>query len=231
MSSLEVCILLEGGKIEKPVNIALSTNDRTAVAQSDYAELYAAHFEPSDGNTRCIDITIRDDTAVETDETFTLTLNSNDSAVHITSHSATVTIVDNDQAIIGFVHNSYTILEEVGQFEVEIQLLDGQNLERELIVYVESSDESALSMNGDYAAFRRALTFPQGSSPGTVLPVEIAILDDSLVEDLEYFSLHMGTSDHAVQLQTGKRNSTIYIKDDDCEFCSSNKINMTLYEF
>ena len=218
MSSLEVCILLEGGQLDRPVNIVLSSNDRTAVAQLDYAGLYTAGFELSDGNIRCVDVTIRDDTVVERDETFALDLSSNDTAVHVVSHSATVVIIDNDQVVVGFVHNSYTALEGIGQLEVGIQLLDGQNLEREIVIHVESSDESALSMNGDYAAFRRALTFPHGSSPGTVLPLEIVILDDNLVEDLEYFTLHMETADHAVQFQTGKQNSTIHIKDNDCEF-------------
>lgn len=224
MSSLEVCILLEGGQLDRPVSIALSSSDRTAVAQVDYARLYSADFEPSGGNTRCIDITIRDDTAVERDETFTLALNSNDTAVRIISDSATVKIIDNDQAVVGFMHNSYTALEGVGHLEVGIQLLDGQSLERELVVYVESNDESALSINGDYAAFRRTLTFPQGSSPGTVLPLEITILDDTVVEDLEYFTLHMGTTDHAVQLQTDKQNSKVSIKDDDCEFLQKYRI-------
>ena len=218
MSSLEVCILLKGGQLDRSVNIALSSNDRTALAQVDYAGLYTTGFEPDDGNTRCVDVTINDDAVVERDETFTLALTSNDTAVHIVSHSATVVIVDNDQAVIGFVHNSYTALEGIGQLEVGIQLLDGQSLEREIIVYVESSDESALSINGDYAAFGRALTFPQGSSPGTTLPLQISILDDSLVENLEHFTLHMGITDHAVQFQTDKQNSTIFIEDDDCEF-------------
>ena len=223
LSSLEVCILLEGGQLDRPVNISLSSNDRTAVAQADYARLYAAGFVPSDGNTKCVDVTIRDDAVVERDETFTLALTSNDTAVDIVSHSATVVIIDNDQAVVRFVHNSYTALEGVGQIEVGIQLLDGQSLDREIVVHVESSDESALSMNNDYAGFRRALTFPPGSLPGTVLPLEIVILDDNLVEDLEYFSLHMETTDHAVQFQTGKQNSTVYIKDDDCEFlCAHN---------
>lgn len=218
MSSLEVCILVEGGQLHRPINIALSSNDRTAVAQLDYAGLYLAEFTPSDGNMRCIDVTIRDDTVVERDESFILALNSSDRAVRIISDSATVTIIDNDQVIVGFMHNSYTVTEGVGHLEVGIQLLDGQSLEREIIVYVESSDESALSVNGDYAAFRRTLTFPQGSLPGTILPLEITILDDTMVEDLEYFTLRTGTTDHAVQHQTGKQNSTVYIKDDDCEF-------------
>lgn len=218
MSSLEACILLEGGQLDRPVNIALSSSDRTAFAQVDYTGLHTTVFEPTGGNSRCVDIKIKDDTVVERDETFTLALSSNDTAVHVVAHSATVVIIDNDQAVVGFVHNSYTALEGIGLLEVGIQLLDGQSLEREIVVYVESNDESALSINSDYAAFRRTLTFPQGSSPGAVLPLQIAILNDNLVEDLEYFTLHMGTTDHAVQFQVGKQNSTIFIKDDDCEF-------------
>ena len=217
MSSLEVCILLEGGQLDRPVNTALFSNDKTALAQVDYAGLYTTEFEPTD--RKCVEVTIKDDTLVERDETFTLVLSSNDSAVHIISHSATVTIIDNDQAIIGFVHNSYTTLEGIGQLEIGIQLLDGPSLEREIVVYVESSDESAVSINGDYVAFRRMLTFPQGSSPYIILPLDVAILDDNLVEGLEYFTLHMGTTDGTV---IGKQNSTIFIKDDDCELLHTN---------
>ena len=217
MSSPEVCILLEGGQLDRPVDITLFSSDRTAHAQADYARLFTTQFEPSDGNTHCVDIAIIDDSLVERNETFTLALISNDSAVSLTSQSATVVIIDNDQAMFGFVHNTYTVNEGGGQGEIAIQLLGGQSLEREIFVHLESSDGSAIATNSDYTAFRKALTFSPGSSPGTVESLVIDIFDDNLVEEVEYFTVHAVSMDSAVQFEVGKENATIFIKDNDCK--------------
>lgn len=53
-------------------------------------------FAPSDGDKKCVNVTIVDDSLVENNEEFSLTLTTSDSAVSLTSSEATVTIIDND---------------------------------------------------------------------------------------------------------------------------------------
>ena len=48
------------------------------------------------GFTICVNVAIVDNTVYETNETFTVSLSSNDSTLNITRDSAQVTIIDND---------------------------------------------------------------------------------------------------------------------------------------
>ena len=220
-SAFEVCAILKGGRLDRPVDVTLFSSDRTALAPSDYVRLSATNFGPSDGNAMCVDVTVIDDSLVERNETFTLALVSNDTAVYVTSQTTAVVIVDNDQVAFGFVHNTYTANEGQEQVEISIQLLGGQGLEREVVVSLESSDGTAVASSGDYVAFRKPLTFPQGSLPGTIVSLMVDIVDDNLVEDAEYFIVHSKSIDSAVRSEIGRENTTIFIKDDDCEFCRS----------
>lgn len=211
---LEVCILIEGGQLDRPVDIKLFSTDRTAFAQLDYVNLSATKFEPDVGNIMCRNVSVIDDLLLERNETFTLVLLSNDTAVHISHQTATVVIIDDDQVTFGFSHNTYTASEGKGQLEISIQLLGGQGLEKDVTVYLESSNENTTASTDDYMHFRKALTFPQGSLPNTTLSVLIDILDDDLVEEIEYFTVHMESTDidSAVQSQI---NATVVIEDDD----------------
>ena len=218
----EVCIFVKGGQLDRPVDLTLFSTDGTAITKSDYVGLSPVVFEPGDGENICLDIKIINDLVVERNETFTLTLVSNDTALHVISQNATVVIIDDDQVTFSFVQSTYTVSEEKEQLEISIQLLGGQGLDREIVLHLESSDGTASS--DDYTAFNKALTFPRGSLSDTILPFVINIHDDSFVEEVEFFTVQIMSTDSAVQSQITKDSVTIFIEDNDCKF--PRKINL-----
>lgn len=74
-----------------PATLATVDFDYTSVS-SDVVFMSGS----TDGDTRCVDITIEDDEALEINETFTLALTSSDPNVMFGQDMTTVIIVDND---------------------------------------------------------------------------------------------------------------------------------------
>ena len=71
----------------------------TATGGSDYTSVSSNEVFPSgstDTDTRCVNITLEDDEALERDETFTVTLTTSDPNVMLGQDVTTVTVVDND---------------------------------------------------------------------------------------------------------------------------------------
>ena len=56
-------------------------------------------FSPTTNSTQCFEITRPDDTILEEDETFTMTLSSDDEGVLLTSDTLTIQIQDDDSEI------------------------------------------------------------------------------------------------------------------------------------
>ena len=70
-----------------------------ALADSDYNSISSSMVFPAgstDNATRCVGITVIDDSALEGDQTFTVTLTTSDPGVILGTNIATITIIDND---------------------------------------------------------------------------------------------------------------------------------------
>jgi chitinase len=81
----------------KPVSVAFATADGTATAGSDYvAASGSLTFRPGE-KSKTVDVTINGDTAIESDETFTVTI-SNPTNATLVDGSATGTIRNDDLA-------------------------------------------------------------------------------------------------------------------------------------
>ena len=74
-----------------PYNPATIDSDYTSVSSD---EVFTTGS--TDNDTRCVNITIEDDEALERDETFTVTLTTSDPNVMLGQDMTTITIVDND---------------------------------------------------------------------------------------------------------------------------------------
>ena len=81
------------------VQVTYATSDGTATAPSDYTSTSATLTIPAGSTTGTILFPISGDTAVETDETFTVTLSAPQNAT-IADGSATVTITNDDTAAV-----------------------------------------------------------------------------------------------------------------------------------
>lgn len=90
----------------------------------------------------CTSFVAIDDSSVEAEETFQLTLSSDDPAVVLERSSVTVVIEDNDQVTVGMVKESYEVAEEGRAIEVCARL--NGTTEKEIVVAMFTESSTAL---------------------------------------------------------------------------------------
>lgn len=215
VSQLTVCLILQGGRLDRDVNVTLSTRPGTAQANADYSiDMFTIDFLPTDSiNLTCVDIAITDDEVVERNESFALFLSTTESAISLSPNVATVTIIDNDRITLALSRNNIMVQESARDLEIVVELFG--DLQREVVVLLESMDGTASFLHGDYAGFSEILTFHPGSETGSVISYTATLEDDHAVEDLEYFIVHATSLDDQVQFEPQRENITIYIEDND----------------
>ena len=215
VSHLTVCLTLQGGRLDRDVNVTLSTRTGTAQANADYStEVVTIDYLPTDSiNLTCVNIAITDDKVVERNESFALFLFTMESAVILSPSVSTVTIIDNDRITLALSRNHITVQESARDLEIVVELFG--DVQREVVVLLESMDGTASFLQGDYAGFSEVLTFNPGSKTGSVVSYTATLEDDHAVEDLEYFTVHATSLDDQVQFEPQRENITIYIEDND----------------
>ena len=211
-SQIEICIVLQSGHLDRPLNLLVSTSDYSAQTPMDYTELRL--MTTLNGAKKCIDVGVVDDQYVENNDSFLLTLNSSDISVSL-SLPVIVTIINDDHATIGFQQSQYTIFESSGHLDLVIELTGF--LEKNISLTVESQDQKASVNRGDYTAISESLVFPSGSMTGSALTLTIDIGDDNFVEEEEYFIISLRSLDVDIQVEETKKNALIFIEDDDCK--------------
>lgn len=219
LSHLTVCLRLQSGRLDRDVNVTLSTSAGTALANADYStDVGTIDFLPTDShvNLTCVDIAITDDKVVERNESFALFLSTTDSAIALSPNVTTVTIIDNDKITLALTRNHVTVQESARELEIVVELFG--DLQREVVVLLESVDGTASFMRGDYAGFSELLTFHPGSRTGAIVSYTAILEDDHAVEDLEYFAVRATSLDEQVQFEPHRGNITIYIEDNDGKY-------------
>ena len=109
--TVEVCVVLTG-TIERNVSVTISTSDGSTIGRPTFVYYFQLHFSTAPdvytstetdltftpGRDRlCVNIPIGNNTVVERNENFTVTVTSNDPSVQIEPNSnSTATIVDDD---------------------------------------------------------------------------------------------------------------------------------------
>ncbi len=215
-SYLTVCLRLQGGILDRAVNVTLSTRAGTALANADYStDVVTIDFLPADTNVNltCVDIVITDDKVVERNESFALFLSTTEPTITLSPNMTTVTILDNDKITLALSQSLVTVQESARDLEILVELFG--DLQREVVVLLESMDGTASFLRGDYASFSELLTFRPGSRTGSVVSYTATLEDDHAVEDLEYFVVHATSLDEQVQFEPHRENITIYIEDND----------------
>ena len=97
---VNICAVLMG-EIAREVRVYITTNEGIALNGSDYINILEEErvFQPStapDGLGVCWNITLQDDDVLEANETFSVTLTTNDTDVSLSGGTATVMVVDDD---------------------------------------------------------------------------------------------------------------------------------------
>ncbi len=166
------------------VSVQFATADGSATARADYTPVSTAVvFAPGEVE-KTVGIPILEDDLVEGDESFTVRLSSPTNA-EIGTGTATVTIRDNDSLSELAIADSDVVTEGDGTASVDVTLFPARSAE----VAVDWSTEDGTAVAGaDYETGSGTVVFAPGE---TRKSVELAVIDDDLVEAEEVFHVRL----------------------------------------
>ncbi|MBI5674697.1 MAG: DUF4214 domain-containing protein, partial [Nitrospirae bacterium] len=171
------------------VTVNYATADGTATADSDYTAVSGTlTFNPGD-MSKTINVPIINDTAVEGNENFTVTLSSPSNATIGTPATHTYTINDNDSyGSIQLSSATYSVTENIGTVTI-IATRSGGSSGAVGISY-ETSDETA-EAGFDYTSASGTLSWADGDSSNKTFTVDI--INDTLLEVDETFTVTLSS--------------------------------------
>ncbi|MGH2757751.1 MAG: Calx-beta domain-containing protein, partial [Actinomycetota bacterium] len=186
-----------------------ATSNGSASAGSDYTNTSDTLIFTAGETSENISVPITNDTATESNETFTVTLSSPTGASLGTPSSSTVTIVDDDgtTAVLGFSASAYSVDEDGGSVTITVKR-SGSETGSKSVNYA-TSDGSAAA-GSDYTATSGTLTF---TDPDTSMTFVVPISDDPSVEGDETVTLALSGATNGAVL--GTTPATLTIADDD----------------
>ena len=197
------------------VSVAYATSDGTATAGLDYVATSGTLVVPAGESAATILVPILRDAVGEVAETFTLALSGPTNAA-VPTGPATATISDNDETVDGDgIVDGMAVLAianagaaEGGAdvtFTVTLSAISG----KEVSVGYGTVDGSAVA-GEDYVAASGVLVIPAGESAATIT---VAVLDDTLDEDDETFTLAL--SDPTGATAPADPATAVIVDDDD----------------
>ena len=190
-----------------PVTVDYITSDQSATASFDYTAhpLTTLTFNPGE-TTKTIDVVLLDDSDVEGDETFAVTL-SNPSGASISVAEGIGTITDSEPLPLITVADTATT-EAPGATAVFAVAMSTASTQPVTVDYV-TTDGSATAAADYVAAGPATLTF----NPGEVAKnIVVSVLDDALIESAETFNLVLSNPTRAA---FGDASAVATINDDE----------------
>ena len=176
-----------------PVSIGYFTTDNTAQSGTDYVPVANTLFFADGVSSRTITIPIVDDTAVQGDASFTLTLiNPAGGAVIGSPNAAVVNIVENDSAFI--FDSPFSAAENSGSATITVRRVGNQDVAAS--VDYATSDGTAIA-GADYTAVSGTLSFNPGQQTATF---QVPLTDDRVEEPTETVSLLLSNPSGLAQL-------------------------------
>ena len=187
----------------------VSTADGTAFSPDDYTAVTSqtVSFAGNAGEQQTVSITLKSDTSIEGDESFTVSMsNPSNSEVLDISDNATVTITDDDTATLTIADRT---VNEGDNVTLTLSLSSAPALP--WTVVVSTVDGSAVAgSSGDYTSFSETVSFGFGVTSKTI---SIASIEDNLAEDNETFVVRLDNS--SVSSVNITDNATVTIIDDE----------------
>ena len=200
------------GQSTETVTVTYGTSNGSAIADSDYmARNGTLVFQPGQ-QAKTIAVAVSDDTLLEGNETFTVSLSDPPNAT-LLKGVGTATIVDNDgnQTPPGpptLAIYDVTVTEGSGSAVFRVSL----NTESTEVVTVDySTFDGTATAGSDYRATGGTLTFEPGDTRKTVT---VPVLDDSDVEGNETFKVRLSDARNAT---LGDQEATGTIRDDESD--------------
>ncbi|HLL15811.1 MAG TPA: Calx-beta domain-containing protein [Pyrinomonadaceae bacterium] len=211
-----IAVTRTGGGV---INIGFATGNGTAVAGTDYTAVSGQLTFAASETQKTISIPIIDDTAVENDETLTVTLSNPGGGATIGSiSSTTITIVDNEAAQGSFFRlesSAITISEGMGRAEVRV-MREGDLSSSASVTFQTIDDPEAVpcaTLNGkayarcDYATTIERFTWAAWDSQPK--SVAIPLIDDSRAEGTETLQVTLSSPQGGVIREVGTATITV----------------------
>ncbi len=194
---------------EKEVTMEFSTSDGSAKAGSDYQAASGKATIPAGETSTTISVQITGDTLVESDETFTLSLNNPVNA-QLGTAQATGTILNDDADPPPRIDITSASVEEgdSGSRQLSFTVTLDSSSEKETSVAYATTDGTAVA-GSDYQTANGRLTIPGGETSGII---QVSINGDTDVESDEIFHIVLSEPQNAV---LGTDRATGSIIDDD----------------
>ena len=197
------------GDASVPVSVAFATANGTAVAGADYAATTGTLNFAAGQNLTTFSVPLFDDTTIEPDKTFTVSLSAPTSPAMLGApSSATVTIVNDDEAFFQFDAASQSVAENVGSATMTVTRT-GVTSSTMSVAYATANGAAAAP--GDFTAESGTLTFAAGETSKTI---EITLVDDGANEPNEAFTVALSNPTGGASLGSPATRTVTILNDD-----------------
>ncbi len=200
------------------LTVSLATANGSATGGTDFTAPGATFPFPSGVTSHTVSVAVTDDSFLEDDETFMLTLSDATGYTVGTQASTTVTITDQDTVTVELNAPSHAVLEGAGTVSVSASITSTPvSANIPISLTLTSADGTATGASGgtgdgiDYDSDAVTITIGAGANGATGT---IAIRDDTDQEVDETFALTLSTSQTRVSVGT-RSASTVTIADND----------------
>ncbi|MEZ6186092.1 MAG: Calx-beta domain-containing protein [Planctomycetota bacterium] len=167
------------------------------------------------GATQTVDLTPTQDTAVEVSETVVLGLQNVTNGNLGTTTQHTVTITDDDYTVAFQAATTVLASEDPVATAVQLQLSTGVALPAAVSVTVSDAGSGSATSGTDYPTLpATVVTFPAGSTHGTLMAVSVGATQDALIEGAETIDLALSAPTGGATLGA-QATHQVTITDDD----------------
>ncbi|NNG27158.1 MAG: hypothetical protein HKM87_06500, partial [Ignavibacteriaceae bacterium] len=184
----------------------------SAFAPGDYeAQSGTLPFIGTHGETQTIEVTINEDTIVESTEDYTIELSALSTTEIVINEAIGIgTILDNDAATVSI--NDIDVNENAGVINVQV-VLNG-DVEESFSIDFETANGSALA-GIDYDNANGQVTFPSNATNGNIQNIAITINDDGIIEATENFLVDLSNISATGDVTITDNQANVNILDND----------------
>jgi len=184
--NVSTVLISRTGNTAIPVAFTVATANGTATSGKDYTAITSNYSLAAGENSKSVTIATIDDTLIEGDEAFTVTVSSANASIG--TASASVTIGDNDSNTYSYFSLADAITEE-GK-TASITITRSGDTSSSQVVALSTSNNTATA-GADYNAYSGNITFTPGQTSNTLA---LSTIDDTSYEGNEFFNLTGGTT-------------------------------------
>lgn len=185
-----------------------STSDVTAQANADYTATSGTLSFANGETIKSFTVPILEDSIVEGDETFGVTLSNPSVGIVLLNSSANVSILDNDTGL-GFGPAVYVVDESGTNIMLTVVRTNANTVDPVTVSF--GTTNGTATASADYVATAGVLTFTNGEASKTIT---VPILEDTQVEGDETFTVALSNPTGGAQF-TGPTLASVTIVDND----------------